>query len=574
MPSKSIGQEAEFRSVTKDISDVAIAQAAKLRLIEDVARQAGFEPDELELYGRYKAKVSLAALKRLAPQPDGKLINVTAITPTPAGEGKTCISVGLTQALGVIGKKVMLCLREPSLGPVFGIKGGAAGGGYSQVVPMEDVNLHFTGDIHAVGAAHNLLAALIDNHLVHGNKLDLDPTNITWNRVLDMNDRSLRNVIVGLGGKLNGVPRESGFEITVASEIMAILALARSIPDMKERLGRMLIGYTRAGVPVTAGQLGVVGAVALLLKDAIKPNLVQTLEGQPVLMHAGPFANVAHGNNSVLATKMALKLADYVVTESGFGSDLGLEKFYDIVAPQSDFHPSAAVIVVTLKALKSHGGVTDPDELRAPNEAALRAGFANLDRHLDNVGRFGVPRIVAINRFRDDAAAELELVRAHCAERGVRAEVAEVVLEGGKGGTRLAEAVVEAIEQQPARFEPLYDWKLPIAEKIEAIAMKLYGAKGVVFEKKARKDLRSLDRMGYAELPICIARTQLSFTDDPTLKGAPTDWELHVREIRVSAGAGFLVVLTGEVLRMPGLPANPAARLMDIDEDGVITGLF
>lgn len=575
MPNRGkIGQEAEWLSVTTDLSDVEIAQRATLRPIAEVAAAVGLEIDDLELYGRYKAKVSLHALARRATAADGRLINITAITPTPAGEGKTCMSVGLTQALGVLGKRVCLCLREPSLGPVFGIKGGAAGGGWSQVVPMEDVNLHFTGDIHAVGAAHNLLAALIDNHLVQGNALQLDPTEVVWKRVLDISDRALRNVIVGLGGKLHGVPRESGFEITVASEIMAILALAGGLADLKERLGRMVIGATYSGDHVTAGQLGVVGAVALLLKEAIKPNLVQTLEGQPVLMHCGPFANIAHGNNSVLATRLGLKLADYVVTESGFGADLGLEKFYDVVAPQAGFRPDVAVVVATLRALKNHGGVTDTEELKKPDAEALRRGMANLDRHLDNVAQFGVPAVVAINRFKDDEPEELALVREHCAARGVRAEVAEVVLRGGEGGVELARAVIETIETKPAAFAPLYDWSLSIREKIAALATRLYGARGVIYEKKAKRDLAAMERQGYAGLPICMARTQLSFTDDPAVKGAPSDWDLHVKEIRVSAGAGFLVVMTGDVLRMPGLPRAPAAMHMDIAEDGTITGLF
>ncbi|MBM3462654.1 MAG: formate--tetrahydrofolate ligase [Armatimonadetes bacterium] len=569
-----IGQEAEWHSVSEGLSDVAIAQRATLRPIEEIAAGVGLAPDDLDLYGRWKAKVSLDALRSRATARDGRLINITAITPTPAGEGKTCISVGLTQSLGVLNKKVVLCLREPSLGPVFGIKGGAAGGGYAQVVPMEDVNLHFTGDIHAVGAAHNLLSALLDNHLVQGNTLRLDPSQIVWKRVLDISDRALRNVIIGLGGKLHGVPRESGFEITVASEIMAILALADGLTDLKARLGRMLLGYTYSGEPVTTEQLGVVGAVALLLKDAIKPNLVQTLEGQPVLMHAGPFANIAHGNNSVLATRLGLKLADYVVTESGFGADLGLEKFYDIVAPQAKFKPDVAVVVATLRALKAHGGISVPEAWRAPNPEALLRGTANLDRHLDNVARFGVPTVVALNRFPGDTDEELQLVRSHCAARGVRAEVAEVVRSGGPGGVDLARAVLETLESTPANFRPLYQWDMPIREKIEIIATRLYGARAVIYEKKARKDISSLDKMGYGGLPICVARTQLSFSDDPNYKGAPSDWDLHVKEVRVSAGAGFLVVMTGEVLRMPGLPRFPAATTMDITEDGAITGLF
>jgi formate--tetrahydrofolate ligase len=560
--------------VKADFSDAEIARRSRLVPIEEIAARAGLRPDEVEPYGRYKAKISLAALRRLEGEKDGRLINVTAITPTPAGEGKTCTSVGLCQGLGQIGKRVMLCLREPSLGPVFGMKGGAAGGGYSQVLPMEDVNLHFTGDVHAVTAAHNLLAALIDNHIIHGNPLRLDQTAVAWPRVLDVSDRALRNCVIGLGGRANGIPRETGFEITAASEIMAILALADGIADMKKRIGRILIGYDLDGQPVDVNRLGATGAVSLLLKDAIKPNLVQTIEGQPALMHAGPFANIAHGNNSLLATRLALKLSDYVVTESGFGADLGLEKFYDIVVPQAGFHPDLAVVVVTARALKAHGGISDAELWKKPAPEALERGFANLDRHLDNVARFGVPAIVAINRFPQDSDEELEQIRVHCGARGVRAEVSEVVGKGGVGGVALAEAVVELLASTPARFAPLYDWTLSIEEKIERIATTLYGASGVAYEKKAARDIKRLTRMGYGELPVCIARTQLSFTDDPSRKGAPTGWELRVREVRVSAGAGFLVVLTGDILRMPGLPLHPAAMAMDIDDDGQITGLF
>lgn len=561
------------RHVKADATDVEIARRACLLPIDEVATRAGLLDEEVEPYGRHKAKISLGALTRLATAPNGRLINVTAITPTPAGEGKTCTSVGLTQGLGALGKRVMLCLREPSLGPVFGVKGGAAGGGYAQVVPMEDVNLHFTGDVHAVTAAHNLLAALIDNHLSQGNALKVDLTSIAWTRVLDVSDRALRSCIVGLGGRANGVPRESGFEITAASEIMAILALADGIADMKARLARMVVAYNVDGEPLTADHFGATGAMAILLKDAIKPNLVQTLEGQPAFMHAGPFANIAHGNNSVLATRLALKLSDYVVTESGFGADLGLEKFYDIVAPRAGFHSDVAVVVVTLRALKAHGGLTEA-EWKKPNRVALEAGFANLDRHLDNVARFGVPAVVAINRFRDDTAEELDVVRAHCAARGVRAEVSEVVARGGAGGTALAQAVLDTLETTPSRFAPLYDPKMPIEDKIHRLATTLYGASGVVYEKKAIRDIKRLVKMGFGELPVCMARTQLSFTDDPSRKGAPTGWDMRVREVRVSAGAGFLVVLTGDILRMPGLPARPAAIDMDIDDEGNVTGLF
>ncbi|NDD27675.1 MAG: formate--tetrahydrofolate ligase [Proteobacteria bacterium] len=571
---ESVTSDAVQRHVKADISDVEIARRARLIPIDEVAARAGLLPEEVEPYGRHKAKISLSALDRLASAPTGRLINVTAITPTPAGEGKTCTSVGLTQGLGALGKRVMLCLREPSLGPVFGVKGGAAGGGYSQVVPMEDINLHFTGDIHAVTAAHNLLAALIDNHLLQGNALRIDANAVTWTRVLDISDRALRACVVGLGGRANGLPRETGFEITAASEIMAILALADGIADMKARLARMVVAFDQEGAPVTADQLGATGAMTILLKDAIKPNLVQTLEGQPAFMHAGPFANIAHGNNSVLATRLALKLSDYVVTESGFGADLGLEKFYDIVAPRAGFRSDVAVVVATLRALKAHGGLKDAEQWKKPDAAALRAGFANLDRHLDNVARFGVPAVVAINRFRDDTAEELAMVVDHCRARGVRAEISEVVARGGPGGTALAAAVLETLESTPSRFAPLYGDGLSIEEKIHRVATTLYGAGSVVYEKKAQRDLGRLVKLGFGNLPICIARTQLSFTDDPSRKGAPTGWEMHVREIRPSAGAGFLVVLTGEILRMPGLPSQPAAVGMDIDENGHITGLF
>lgn len=552
-------------------SDIEIAQAAKMRPIVDIARDAGIPEEYLEPYGKYKAKVSLELYEKVKDRPNGKLIFTTAITATPAGEGKTTTAVGLTQAMGKLGKKVMLCLREPALGPTFGVKGGAAGGGYSQVVPMEDINLHFTGDIHAVGTAHNLLAAMLDNHLYFGNALNIDPRKIVWRRVMDMNDRSLRNIVIGLNG--NGVPRETGFDITVASEIMAVLCLATSMSDLKERLGRMIVAYTRDNKPVTAKDLGAVGAMAVLLKDALKPNLVQTLEGQPAFVHGGPFANIAHGNNSVQATRLALRLADYVITEGGFAADLGAEKFFDIVARMTGIKPDMAVLVTTARALKMHGGVPK-DQINRENLEALAKGCANLDKHIENMKKFGLPVVVAINRFPSDTDAELEFLRKHCLEMGVRPALSEVVVKGGDGGIELAKAVLETLESEKPDFHVLYDEKLPIKEKINILATEIYGADGVVYTAGAEKNIETLTKLGYDKMPLCMAKTQFSLTDDPTKMGAPKGWKLTVREVRASAGAGFLVCLTGEIMTMPGLPKKPAAEAVDIDENGKIAGLF
>ncbi len=555
-------------------SDIEIAQEAKLKPIGELASAIGIPEEDLEYYGRYKAKVSPALYQRLAKQPNGKLIYTTAITPTPAGEGKTCTSLGMTQALGKLGKRVMLCIREPSLGPVFGIKGGAAGGGYSQVLPMDDINLHFTGDFHAVSAAHNLLAALIDNHIYSGNALGIDPKRVLWRRVMDMNERQLRNVVTGLGSKGDGVVRESGFDITVASEIMAILCLSRDLMDLKERLGRILVAYTHDGRPVYARDLKGVGAMAVLMKDAVKPNLVQTLEGQPAFVHGGPFANIAHGNNTIIATQTALKLADYVVTEGGFGSDLGAEKFFDIVHGYTGLRPDVVILVATCRALKLHGGKA-LGEVNQPDLAALERGFANLDRHISNIRElFGLPLVVAINRFPSDTVEELELVRAHVAGKGVRVAVSEVVARGGEGGIEMAGLALAAMEEEENRFRPSYDWKQGVAAKLEQIARQVYGADGVVLSAKAQKDIAGFEAIGLGELPICVAKTQKSISDDPAAMGAPKGWNLTVREVRASAGAGFLVAICGEIMTMPGLPKVPSAEKIDIDEHGIITGLF
>lgn len=553
-------------------TDVEIARAANMRPIAEIAESIGIRADHLEPYGKYKAKIGRAALDAVKNNPDGKLILVTAINPTPAGEGKTTTSVGLADALHRRGKRTIVALREPSLGPCFGMKGGAAGGGYAQVVPMEDINLHFTGDFHAVTTAHNLLAALIDNHIQQGNTLDLDVRRIVWKRVLDVNDRALRHITLGLGGTAHGVPRESGFDITVASEMMAILCLADGISDMKHRLGRILIGYTRGGRPVHAEELGATGALALLFKDAVYPNLVQTIEGTPALIHGGPFANIAHGCSSVMATKYALKSADYVVTEAGFGADLGAEKFFDIKCRMAGLTPDAVVIVATVRALKMNGGVAK-DALGAENLDALRRGAANLEKHIENIGKFGLPVVVAVNVFPTDTEAELALLEELCAALGAPAVRSEVWAEGGAGGLALADAV-EAALQKPADFRTIYDTVRPIAEKIETIAREIYGADGVDFTPEARKQLAEMERIGMTETPVCMAKTQYSFSDDPARLGRPTDFRITVRELRASCGAGFVVALTGSVLTMPGLPKHPAAMDMDVDEDGVITGLF
>ncbi len=553
-------------------TDVEIARAAKLRPIAEIAESIGIRADHLEPYGKYKAKIGRAALDAVKNNPDGKLILVTAINPTPAGEGKTTTSVGLADALHRRGKRTIVALREPSLGPCFGMKGGAAGGGYAQVVPMEDINLHFTGDFHAVTTAHNLLAALIDNHIQQGNTLDLDVRRIVWKRVLDVNDRALRHITLGLGGTAHGVPRESGFDITVASEMMAILCLADGISDMKHRLGRILIGYTRGGRPVHAEELGATGALALLFKDAVYPNLVQTIEGTPALIHGGPFANIAHGCSSVIATKYALKSADYVVTEAGFGADLGAEKFFDIKCRMAGLTPDAVVIVATVRALKMNGGVAK-DALGAENLDALRRGAANLEKHIENIGKFGLPAVVAVNVFPTDTEAELALLEELCAALGAPAVRSEVWAQGGAGGLALADAV-EAALQKSADFRTIYDTVRPIAEKIETIARKIYGADGVDFTPEAKKQLAEMERLGMTQTPVCMAKTQYSFSDDPALLGRPTGFRITVRELRASCGAGFVVALTGSVLTMPGLPKHPAAMDMDIDEEGVITGLF
>lgn len=556
------------------LSDIEIASACKLRPIGEISDKLQIPDDYLELYGKYKAKIDLSLYSLLKNRPDGKLIYVTAITPTPAGEGKTTTAIGLTQALGRLNRKVCLCLREPSLGPVFGVKGGATGGGYSQILPMDEINLHFTGDIHAVTSAHNLLAAVIDNHLTHGNELQIDPKRILWRRVLDISDRQLRNVIVGLGKKSDGVIRETGFDISVASEIMAILCLASDLEDLKDRLGKIIVGYNYQNRPVTAGDLKVTGAMAVLLKDAIKPNIVQTIEGDPVLVHGGPFANIAHGNNSIIATKMALKLADYTITEGGFGADLGAEKFFDIVGPASGLRPDLAVLVVTVRALKFHGGVEKAD-LNLENISALQLGLSNLERHLANLRRvYRLPVVVAVNRFPSDTDAELKIVLDFCRKQGVRAEISEVVAKGGAGGVQLATAVLEALEQDTNEFAPLYSKEIPIKQKIETIATKIYGADGVEYSTEAEKAITSLEREGHSNLPVCIAKTQMSFSDDPGLKGAPSGWRLKVREIRIMAGAGFIVAIAGNILTMPGLPSKPAAEMIDLLPDGRIVGLF
>lgn len=553
------------------LSDIEIAQQAKMRRIEDVAAEIGLAVDDLEFYGKYKAKLSEELYTRYADEPDGKLILVTAINPTPAGEGKTTTTVGLGQAMAKIGKKAIIALREPSLGPVFGVKGGAAGGGYSQVVPMEDVNLHFTGDMHAITAANNLLCALLDNHMQQGNALGIDSRRILIKRCLDMNDRALRNVVVGLGGKINGVPREDGFIITVASEVMAILCLASDINDLKARLGKILVAYTYDNKPVFASDLQADGAMTALLKDAIKPNLVQTLEGTPAIMHGGPFANIAHGCNSIRATKLALKLADYCITEAGFGSDLGAEKFYDIKCRIGGLKPSACVIVATVRALKYNGGVPKT-ELTAENLDALKKGIANLGAHIENMKKYGVNVVVAINKFFTDSQDELDYIADYCRNLGAEFALSEVFAKGGEGGTALAEKIVEAAEKS-SNFAPIYDASLSVKEKITAIATEIYGAAKVNFTSAAEKQLASFEKLAEG-MPVCIAKTQYSLSDDPTQLGRPTGFEITVKEIRLSNGAGFVVALTGDIMTMPGLPKIPAANKIDVDGTGAITGLF
>ena len=555
------------------LSDIEIAQQAKMQKITDVAAKLGISEDDIELYGRYKAKLSMDLIRRMENEKPGKLVLVTAITPTPAGEGKSTTTVGLAQGLHKIGKKVIVALREPSLGPCMGIKGGAAGGGYSQVVPMEDINLHFTGDFHAITSAHMLLSAMLDNHIQQGNALNIDPRRIVWKRVVDMNDRELRNIVVGLGGKAHGVPRQDGFDITVASEVMAILCLANSLHDLKERLSKIIVAYDYSGNPVTAGQIKAHGAMAALLKDAIKPNLVQTLENVPAIIHGGPFANIAHGCNSVMATKTCMKLADYTITEAGFGADLGAEKFFDIKCRYAGLKPDAVVIVATVRALKMHGGVPKTD-LKTPNVEAVKAGLCNLEKHIENVKKFGVPAVVAINIFAQDTAEELEAVREHCAKHGVNVALSDVFAKGGEGGIELAKEVVALAESGKANFKPIYELDIPLKAKIETIAKEIYGADGVSYTKESDKALKEFEALGYGNLPVCMAKTQYSFSDDQTLLGRPSGFTITIKNCRIAAGAGFIVVLTGDIMTMPGLPKVPAAEKIDVSDEGVISGLF
>lgn len=554
------------------LSDIEIAQKAKLYPIADIAESIGIPEKELEAYGPYKAKISLQFSESLKNKPMGKLILVTAVSPTPAGEGKTTTTVGLGQALSKLNKKTMICLREPSLGPCMGIKGGAAGGGYSQVVPMEDINLHFTGDLHAITATHNLLAAMVDNHIHQGNTLHIDPRKVVWNRVMDMNDRALRHIVVGLGGHINGVPRESGFDITVASEIMAILCLANSIKDMKERFSRIIVGYTYNNEPVRAGDIHAEGAMTALMKETLKPNLVQTLEHVPAFIHGGPFANIAHGCNSVIATRTALHLADYVVTEAGFGADLGAEKFLDIKCRFAGLHPDGVVLVATLRALKMNGG-KQKNELSASDPEAVRKGLPNLLRHISNLKKYKIPMVVALNIFPTDTEEEKQVVYRACQENGVMVADSDVFAKGGKGGVVLAENLLKAMEK-PSEYEPLYKLDIPLKEKIETIAKEIYGASHVQYDAAAEKELKHIEDMGYGDMPVCIAKTPVSFTDDPSALGAPEGFTLHVRDCHVSAGAGFVVILTGKIMTMPGLPKCPAAEKIDVDDEGNITGLF
>jgi formate--tetrahydrofolate ligase len=555
------------------LSDIEIAQKAHMLPITEVAGKLGIGEEDIELYGRYKAKLSMDLIKRVQDKPDGKLILVTAITPTPAGEGKSTTTVGLAQGLAKIGQKVIVALREPSLGPCMGIKGGAAGGGYSQVVPMEDINLHFTGDFHAITSAHMLLAAMLDNHIQQGNALNIDPRRIVWKRVVDMNDRELRNIVVGLGGKAHGVPRQDGFDITVASEVMAILCLATGLHDLKERLSKIIVAYDYSGNPITAGMLKAQGAMAALLKDAVKPNLVQTLENVPAIIHGGPFANIAHGCNSVMATKTALKLADYTITEAGFGADLGAEKFFDIKCRYAGLKPDAVVLVATVRALKMHGGVPKTD-LATPDVEAVKRGIVNLEKHIENIKQYGLPLVVAINAFAQDTPEELEAIRSHCAAHGVNVALSEVFAKGGEGGIELAKEVVALATSGKADFKLLYGEELSLKEKIETIAKKIYGAVGVNYTKEANNALKDFEKMGYGHLPVCMAKTQYSFSDDPALLGRPEGFEITIKNCRIAAGAGFVVVLTGAIMTMPGLPKVPAAEKIDVSDDGVISGLF
>lgn len=552
-------------------SDIQIAQEAKLEKITEIAKKIGLTEDEFENYGKYRAKLDLSILKKYQDKKDGKLILVTAITPTPAGEGKSTVTVGLTQALNKLGKNAIAALREPSLGPVFGVKGGAAGGGYSQVVPMEEINLHFNGDFHAIGVAHNLVSATIDNHIKYGNQLGIDITKISWKRVVDMNDRSLRKIVIGLGGKENGTPREESFQITVASEIMATLCLSNSLMELKEKIGEMVFAYNTKDEPVRIKDLKIQGAVAALLKDAIRPNMVQTLENTPVIIHGGPFANIAHGCNSLLATKMALKLSDYTVTEAGFAADLGAEKFLDIKCRKGGLTPNCAVIVATVRALKHHGGAKD---LGTENLDALKKGIANLEKHIENIKKFGLPSVVAINRFLTDSDAELAFIKEHCEKLGAPVALCEVWAKGGEGGAELGKLVLEQIESGKDNYKPLYELDLPIKDKIEKITKDIYGANGVTFEPAAKKMIAKLEEMGYGNLPICMSKTQKSISDNPALLGRPENFTVNIDTIRLAAGAGFIVAMAGGIIDMPGLPKIPSAELIDIDENGVISGLF
>lgn len=555
------------------LTDVEIAQSAKMKPIKEIAEKVGLDEDDLELYGKYKAKISLEAISQLKEKENGKLILVTAINPTPAGEGKTTTMIGLSQALNKLGKKSVVAMREPSLGPCFGVKGGAAGGGYAQVVPMEDINLHFTGDIHAITTANNLIATMLDNSIQQGNPLDIDTRQIVWKRCVDLNDRALRHIVVGLGGKVNGVPREDGFDISVASEVMAILCLATSLEDLKQRAGRMIVAYNHAGEPVTVDDIQATGAVTLLLKDAIKPNLVQTLDHTPVFVHGGPFANIAHGCNSVMATNLAMKLGDYAITEAGFGADLGAEKFLDIKCRQAGLKPDAVVIVATVRALKMHGGVKKTD-LAVENLDALRKGIENLEKHIENIHKYHLPSVVAINAFPTDTKAELELLKEICKQKGVDVAISEVWAKGADGGIELAEKLLEVLDTKEAHFEPLYDLNLPIADKIKVIAKEIYGGDDVTFTKKVMNKMKKYEAQGLGQLPICVAKTQYSLSDDPTLLGCPHGFVVEINDLIPNTGAGFLVAISGDIMRMPGLPKQPAAVNMDIDEDGKIVGLF
>ena len=555
------------------LTDVEIAQSAKMKPIKEIAQKVGLDEDDLELYGKYKAKISLEAIQKVKNNQDGKLVLVTAINPTPAGEGKTTTMIGLSQALNKLGKKSIVAMREPSLGPCFGVKGGAAGGGYAQVVPMEDINLHFTGDIHAITTANNLIAAMLDNSIQQGNPLDIDTRQIVWKRVVDLNDRALRHIVVGLGGKVNGVPREDGFDISVASEVMAILCLATSLEDLKQRAGRMIVAYNHAGEPVTVDDIQATGAVTLLLKDAIKPNLVQTLDHTPVFVHGGPFANIAHGCNSVMATTLAMKLGDYAITEAGFGADLGAEKFLDIKCRQAGLNPDAVVIVATVRALKMHGGVAKKD-LGEENLEALRKGIENLEKHIENIAKYNLPSVVAINAFPTDTEAELQLLNEICKAKGVDVAISKVWEKGADGGIELASKLLDVLESKEAHFAPIYDLDLSIADKIKTIAKEIYGADDVTFTKKVLNKMKKYEAQGLGNLPICVAKTQYSLSDDPTLLGRPSGFKVTISDLIPNTGAGFLVAISGDIMRMPGLPKVPAAVNMDIDEEGKIVGLF